>query len=167
MTRIGLISDTHGFLDPNVERHFADCDEIWHAGDIGPIAVAEQLTAMKPFKAVYGNIDNAALRTVYPEFLSFYCQEQKVLIAHIGGTPPKYAPGIRAKIISEKPGLFICGHSHILRIEYDKALNCLYMNPGAAGKHGWHKIKTIVKFAIDGLKILDCQVIELGKRGTI
>ena len=167
MTRIGLISDTHGFLDPNVERHFADCDEIWHAGDIGPLAIAGQIAAMKPFKAVYGNIDNAELRTVYPEFLSFNCEGQKVLIAHIGGTPPKYAPGIRNRILEEKPGLFICGHSHILRIEYDKALNCLYMNPGAAGKHGWHKVKTIVKFAIDGSKILDCQVVELGKRGTI
>lgn len=167
MTRIGLISDTHGYLDPKVLQHFKDCDEIWHAGDIGPIAIADSLAALHPFRAVYGNIDDASVRTVYPEYLSFNCEKVRVLITHIGGHPAKYSPGIKNRIASEKAGLFICGHSHILRIAYDSSLSCLYMNPGAAGKQGWHKMRTIVKFSIDGDQIKDCQVIELGKRGEI
>lgn len=165
MTRIGLISDTHNYLDEQVFKHFHNCDEIWHAGDFGTMAVADQLKAFKPLKGVYGNIDGYDVRSIYPVKFVWSCEEVNVYMTHIGGHPNKYAPGIKQELIASNAKLFISGHSHILKIIYDDKLNCLHMNPGAAGKQGWHKIRTIVRFAIDGSNIKDCEVIELGSRG--
>lgn len=171
MKQIGLIADTHNFLDEAVFHHFADCDEVWHAGDFGTIAIADQLGQCKkiaaqktPIRGVYGNIDGYDIRSVYPERLIFTCEDVKVLMQHIGGYPGRYAPGIKDIIRKEKPQLFISGHSHILKIMYDEQLQCLHMNPGAAGKQGWHKVRTLIRFVIDGKQMRDCQVIELGKR---
>jgi putative phosphoesterase len=165
MKRIGLLSDTHNFLDPAILRHFETCDEIWHAGDFGSVGIADQIRAHKPLRGVYGNVDGLDIRTQYPERLSWTCEEVKVLMTHIGGSPPKYSPGIRKELTLQSPQLFICGHSHILKIVYDQSLKCLYMNPGAAGNQGWHKIKTLVRFTVDGKELKDCQVIELGEKG--
>lgn len=165
MKKIGLISDTHNYLDEAVFKHFNKVDEIWHAGDIGSIALAEALQSFKPLKAVYGNIDGYDIRSGFPVELLFYCEEVKVFIKHIGGYPGRYAPGVKKMIETERPQLFISGHSHILKILYDQKLNCLHMNPGAAGLQGFHKVKTLIRFAIDGKNIKDCEVIELGKRG--
>lgn len=164
MTRIGLISDTHGFLDEAVFDHFNNCDEIWHGGDFGDESVANKLKELKPLKGVYGNIDGNDIRTVYPEQLVFYCEDVKVMIRHIGGAPPKYNPETRKELQIHQPNLFIAGHSHILKVMYDDKINCLHMNPGAAGKQGWHKVRTIIRFVIDGANMKDCEVIELGKR---
>ena len=165
MTRIGIISDTHGFLDENVFRHFEQCDEIWHAGDFGALSVAEQLRDHKSLRGVYGNIDDSVIRLEYPEQLVFICEEVKVMIRHIGGSPPNYNPPTRKELDLHLPQLFITGHSHILKIMYDDSRSCLHINPGAAGKQGWHKTRTIVRLAIDGKDMKDCEVIELGKRG--
>lgn len=164
MTRIGLISDTHGYLDPLVLKHFADCDEIWHAGDFGSAAIADELKRAKPVRGVYGNIDGYDIRSEYPETLHWKCGEVTVLMIHIGGYPPNYNPRTRQLIKLIQPQLFISGHSHILKIMYDAPNKCLHMNPGAAGKQGWHHMRTIIRFAIDGKEIKDCEVIELGKR---
>ncbi|MEI6087010.1 MAG: metallophosphoesterase family protein [Bacteroidota bacterium] len=164
MTKIGLISDTHGWLDPGCIKYFAGCDEIWHAGDLGVIAIADKLKEKKIFKAVYGNIDGYDVRSEYPEILEWKCEEVKVLMLHIGGYPPKYNTATKKLIKEINPQLFISGHSHILKIMYDAELNCLHMNPGAAGKHGWHQMRTLIRFTIDGKEIKDCEVIELGKR---
>lgn len=166
MTRIGLISDTHNFLDDAVFKHFEQCDEIWHAGDFGSIAIADKLAAFKPLKGVYGNIDGYDVRSIYPEKLVWNCEEVKVYMIHIGGYPNRYAPPIKQELIASAARIFICGHSHILKIIYDDKINCLHMNPGAAGNHGWHKVRTIVRFTIDGSDIKDCEVIELGMRGA-
>lgn len=163
MTRIGLISDTHSYLDDAVFKHFDKCDEIWHAGDIGNLELADKLAAFKPFKAVYGNIDGGDIRRIYPENLRFKCEDVDVWITHIGGYPGKYSPAIRNEIYNNPPQLFICGHSHILKVMYDKQINCLHLNPGAAGKQGWHKVRTLMRFNIDGDKVKDMQVIELVK----
>ena len=165
MTRIGLLSDTHGYLDPAVFRHFENCDEIWHGGDFGLAAIANELAAVKPLRGVYGNIDGPDIRTRFPETLAFTCEEVQVLIQHIGGYPNRYAPGVKDRIVVNRSQLFISGHSHILKVIYDSKLQCLHMNPGAAGNHGWHKVRTLIRFAIDGKTIKDCEVIELGKRG--
>jgi uncharacterized protein len=167
MTKIGLISDTHGYLDEAVFKHFENCDEIWHAGDFGTDAIADKLKEFRPLKGVYGNIDGYDIRSVYPEKLVWNCEDVKVYMTHIGGHPNKYAPGIKQELIQNNARLFICGHSHILKIIYDDKINCLHMNPGAAGNQGWHKIRTIVRFAIDGSNIKDCEVIELGRRGSV
>lgn len=164
MTRIGLISDTHSFLDEAVLKHFEKCDEIWHAGDFGKIELANQLASFKPLKGVYGNIDDATIRIEYPEQFVFTCEDVKVMIRHIGGYPPKYNPETRKELAIHQPQLFISGHSHILKIMYDDKQNCLYMNPGAAGKQGWHKMRTLIRFEIDGKEMKNCEVIELGKR---
>jgi uncharacterized protein len=164
MTRIGLISDTHGFLDENVFRHFDNCDEIWHAGDFGDVELANRLSLKKVLKGVYGNIDGNSLRVQFPEQLVFMCEKVKVMMRHIGGSPPNYNPETRKELALHKPRLFISGHSHILKVMYDDRINCLHMNPGAAGKHGWHKIRTLIRFVIDGDNMKDCEVIELGKR---
>jgi|SRR5690348_14086026 putative phosphoesterase len=161
LTRIGLISDTHNFLDPAVFEHFTNCDEIWHAGDFGCAAIAEQLQSFKPLKGVYGNIDGYDITSAYPEQLIFNCEKVKVMMRHIGGYPPRYNPATKKEILIHKPQLFISGHSHILKIMYDDKLNCLHINPGAAGKQGWQKIRTLVRFAIDRNDIKDCEVIEL------
>lgn len=161
MTRIGLISDTHHFLDESVFEHFKNCDEIWHGGDFGTAVIADKLKALKPLKGVYGNIDGQDIRSVYPEQLVFMCEEVKVMMRHIGGYPPKYNPATKKELLLHQPQLFVSGHSHILKIMYDDKLNCLHINPGAAGKQGWHKVRTLVRFAIYGRDIKDCEVIEL------
>jgi uncharacterized protein len=168
MTRIGLISDTHGFLDEAVFKYFEFCDELWHAGDFGE-GVANRLNpdqggSRKVLKGVYGNIDGQEIRSEFPEQLVFMCEEVKVMMRHIGGSPPKYNPETRKELAIHKPLLFISGHSHILKVIYDDKINCLHINPGAAGKQGWHKMRTIIRFAIDGEVIKNCEVIELGKR---
>lgn len=165
MLRIGLISDTHHFLDDNVFRHFGSCDEIWHAGDFGTVALAQRLAAFKPLRGVYGNIDGQDIRSVYPEKLRWNAEEVKVYMTHIGGYPPRYNPRVKKELTADPPGLFICGHSHILKIMYDDKLQCLHMNPGAAGNQGWHKVRTLIRFIIDGKNMRDCEVIELGSRG--
>lgn len=166
--RIGLISDTHGYVDPLVYKYFEECDEIWHAGDVGNAAVLEQLQAFKPLKAVYGNIDGRDVRMDCPEVLKFEVDGVRVLILHIGGYPGRYAPQARLLIDEYKPHLMICGHSHILRVMSDpKRPGLLHMNPGAAGIHGFHKVKTILRFTISEGKISDVQAIELGKRGAV
>ena len=168
MKRIGIISDTHGYLDENVFAHFETCDEIWHAGDFGSIIVAQQLASKKPLKGVYGNIDDKSIRLEYPEQLVFQCEDVKVMMRHIGGSPPSYNPDTRNAMSFHRPQLFICGHSHILRIKRDVNFNnMLYLNPGAAGNQGFHSIKTIVRFDIHDHKNENMEVIELGKRGAI
>lgn len=164
MTRIGLISDTHGFLDDQIFSVFNECDEIWHIGDFGNIELADKLAAFKPLKGVYGNIDGKDVRICYPEHLRFVCEEVDVWMTHIGGYPDHYSPNIREKIYKNPPQLFITGHSHILKVIYDKKIACLHLNPGAAGKHGWHKVRTLLRFAIDGKKILNLEIVELGNR---
>jgi uncharacterized protein len=164
VTRIGLISDTHGFLDETVFKHFDACDEIWHAGDFGMISIADALSGFRPLKGVYGNIDGADVRSQYPQKLSWKCEDVSVFMTHIGGYPKRYAPGIKAELINNAAQLFICGHSHILKVIYDPSINCLHMNPGAAGKQGWHQVRTLLRFSVDGKDIKDCEVIELGKR---
>ena len=163
MTRIGLISDTHGYLDETVFKHFENCDEVWHAGDFGT-EVVEKLKKLKSLKGVYGNIDEQDIRSEFPEQLVFMCEGVKVMIRHIGGSPPKYNPETRKELAIHKPNLFISGHSHILKVIYDDKINCLHINPGAAGKQGWHKLRTIIRLVIDGKEMKDCEVIELGKR---
>ena len=165
MLRIGLISDTHHFLDENIFRHFDDCDEIWHAGDFGTAQLAQRLSNFKPLRGVYGNIDGQEIRSLYPEKLRWTSEEVDVYMTHIGGYPPRYNPSLKKELEANPPGLFICGHSHILKIMYDDKVKCLHMNPGAAGNQGWHKIRTIVRFTIDGRNMRDCEVIELGPRG--
>jgi putative phosphoesterase len=164
MKRIGLISDTHGFLDETVFTHFKDCDEIWHAGDFGDSSISTRLEEEKPLRGVYGNIDGQPLKGIFPEQLVFMCEEVKVMIRHIGGSPPRYNLETKKQLLLHKPQLFISGHSHILKVIYDPAIQCLHMNPGAAGKHGWHKMRTLIRFMIDGKEMKDCEVIELGKR---
>jgi uncharacterized protein len=163
MTRIGLISDTHGFLDEKVFDYFKDCDEVWHAGDFGD-GVAKRLKEKKSIKGVFGNIDGQEIRYEFPHQLVFTCEQVKVMIRHIGGSPPNYNPDTRKELQLHKPALFISGHSHILKVIYDDKINCLYVNPGAAGKQGWHKVRTIIRFAIDGSEIKNCEIIELGTR---
>lgn len=164
MTRIGLISDTHGYLDEAVFEHFKNCDEVWHVGDFGNEEIAKRLKEKISFKGVYGNIDGQDIRKEFPEQLVFMCEGVKVMMRHIGGYPPKYNPATKKEILIHKPQLFISGHSHILKIMYDDKINCLHINPGAAGKHGWQKVRTIVRFVIDGKEMKDAEVIELGPK---
>ena len=164
MIRIGLISDTHSYLDEAVFKHFEKCDEVWHAGDFGNIELADKLAAFKPLRGVYGNIDGQDVRIVHPEHLRFLCEGVDVWMTHIGGYPDHYSPLVKPGIFNDPPQLFICGHSHILKVIYDKKLNLLHLNPGAAGKHGWHKVRTLLRFSIDGDKISDLEIVELGGR---
>jgi putative phosphoesterase len=164
--KIGLLSDTHGFLDEQLFSFFSDCEEIWHAGDIGNVEVAEKLSGFKPLRAVFGNIDGRELRAFYSEHLFFEVEQLKVFITHIGGYPSKYAPKIKKQLLELKPHIFICGHSHILRIMRDSELNLLHINPGAAGREGFHTVRTAVRFDLQSGQISQMQVIELGKRGT-
>lgn len=161
MKKIGLLSDTHGYWDDKFKIHFAECDEVWHAGDIGSLSLTAKFEAFKPFRAVYGNIDGADVRAAFPEFLRFSIEGVDVLITHIGGYPGKYDPRVRAILQTKPPKLFICGHSHILKVMYDKKFGCLDMNPGAAGKYGFHKVRTLLRFVIDAGNIRDLEVIEL------
>ncbi len=164
MRKILLISDTHGHLDPKVFKYIESVDEVWHAGDIGSLEVCKQIEKLKPLRAVHGNIDGAEINKEYPEDQIFLCEEVKVLITHIGGYPGKYSPHARELIRQERPKLFICGHSHILKVMYDKNNDLLHLNPGAAGVHGFHHVKTLLRFVISGREIKDMEVIELGKR---
>jgi len=161
MKRIGILSDTHGLWDDRYTHHFADCDEIWHAGDIGSIEVADKLEQFRPLRAVHGNIDGGILRQRYSETLRFRIEECNVIMKHIGGYPGKYDASIRQAVYSERPQLFISGHSHILKVQYDGIVGCLHINPGAAGKQGWQQVRTLVKFTIDGTDFKNLEVIEL------
>ncbi len=167
LMRIGLISDTHGFLDPTVFTHFKNVDEIWHAGDIGTMEVLQKLEAFKRTIAVFGNVDGHVLRATIPEIQIQEREGIKIVMNHIGGKPPQYNPQTRALLTKEYPRLFICGHSHILRVENDRFRKMLYMNPGAAGKHGFHKMKTLLRFEINEAKIEKLEVIELGLRASV
>lgn len=166
MKRIGLLSDTHGYIDSGIEKYFANCDEIWHAGDIGTVEVSDTLSNWKKYRAVYGNIDGGKLRLMHPENQVFELEGIKVLMTHIGGYPGRYVPRIRELIEKEKPKLYICGHSHILKVMFDKTHNLLHMNPGAAGNHGFHKIKTMLRFSLEKGEIKNLEVIELGARSA-
>lgn len=166
--KIGLLSDTHSYLDPKVVEHFGKCDEIWHAGDIGESAVIEQLNEVKPVRAVHGNIDSKDIQAAWPKDLLMDIEGLRVVMTHIGGTPPRYSPHARELFGSAPPHIFICGHSHVLRIGRDAALgNMLFINPGAAGNHGFHIMKTIVRFEILDGDVRNMEVIELGKRGAL
>lgn len=162
MKKIGLLSDTHGFLDDKVFEHFKDCDEVWHAGDIGTIEVADRLAAFKPLRAVYGNIDGDKLRVMFKQHERWMCEGVDVWMTHIGGYPGKYAREVKPEIFMHPPKLFISGHSHILKVMYDKKLGTLHINPGAEGKYGFHNVRTLVRFEIDGTDIRNLEVIEIG-----
>lgn len=166
--KIGLISDTHGFLDAKVFDYFKNCDEVWHAGDIGEGTILHELESFKPFKAVFGNIDTREIQAKYPEDLWFELEGVTFWMTHIGGAPPAYKPRIK-KVLKERiPDVFICGHSHILRVGRDANYNdMLYLNPGAAGNHGFHHTKTILRFDIAQGEVRNMEVIELGKRGAL
>jgi uncharacterized protein len=160
MKRIGLLSDTHGWLHPGINNFFRNVDEIWHCGDIGNPEIADELTVFKPLKAVFGNIDGWDVRAKYPQFELFQCEDIKVLMTHIGGYPGRYDIEALQHILKEKPDLFICGHSHILKVIYDKKHELLHINPGAAGKYGMHQLITFVRFVIDGKNIRDLEISE-------
>lgn len=164
MTKILLLSDTHGHLDETILKYAKEADEIWHAGDLGTIEVADELAALKPFRAVYGNIDDHIIRKDYPLDQKFNCEEVTVWMTHIGGYPNRYSPRVRNQINQNPPKLFISGHSHILKVMWDKKLNLLHMNPGACGKKGFHQMRTMLRFQIDGKEIKALEVIEIGKR---
>jgi putative phosphoesterase len=165
--KVILLSDTHGYLDPGILPHCRDCDEIWHAGDIGDPAVTDALQPLKPLKAVFGNIDNKDLQARFPEDLWFDCEGVKIWMTHIAGSPPNYNPRVK-KILREKvPDVLICGHSHILKVVKDEKLNLLYINPGSAGNQGFHHMKTFIRMEIADAKIRKLEVVELGKRGAI
>lgn len=164
MKKIGLLSDTHGFIHKDLFEFFKNCDEIWHAGDIGNAETALAFEKYKPFRAVFGNIDGTDVRAKYPLHQHFTCEQVEVWITHIGGYPGKYAPNVRNEIIAQPPQLFISGHSHILKVIYDKKLKLLHINPGAAGKTGMHQVMTAVRFEINGNNISNLEIIELGKR---
>lgn len=164
MTKIGVLSDTHGLLDKRVFEHFECCDEIWHAGDIGSIEVLLRLREFRPTRAVYGNMDSGDVRYTLPEFYRFRVEDVNVLMTHIGGYPGHYNPWLIPMFQKETPQLFVCGHSHILKVQYDPTWNMLTMNPGAAGKQGWQKVQTLLRFEIDKEKIQNLEVIELGLR---
>lgn len=163
MKKIGLLSDTHGYWDEKYKTYFESCDEIWHAGDIGSTQIIEQLEVFKPLRAVYGNIDGADIRSMCPETLRFNIENVDVLMTHIGGYPGKYNPAIKQILDIKPPKLFICGHSHILKVTFDKKYNCLAVNPGAAGKYGFHKVRTLLRFDLDNGNIQNLEVIELSE----
>ncbi|TRZ41695.1 metallophosphoesterase family protein [Robertkochia solimangrovi] len=164
MTHILLLSDTHGHLDDAILKYVKEADEVWHAGDVGSTEVTDTLKSMKPLRAVYGNIDDHELRSEFPLDNRFLCEGMDVWITHIGGYPDRYDRRIKASIKKNTPDIFISGHSHILKVIYDKKLNLLHMNPGAAGKHGFHQVRTMLRFKIDGKQVKDLEIIELGKR---
>ena len=160
MRRIGVISDTHGTFDEPLREFLKDVDEIWHAGDVGSLELADQIAAFKPLKAVYGNIDGGVTRRVLSEFNCFECEGKKVLITHIGGYPRHYSPQATARIQQLKPDIFVAGHSHILTVLFDPIYNLLHINPGAAGTYGFHKVRTAIRFTIDGSDIRDMEIGE-------
>jgi len=161
MTRIGILSDTHGMLDDRILEHFANCDEIWHAGDWGSMTVVNRLRDFKPVRGVWGNIDGYDIRSIFPQHNRFTCEGVTVWLTHIGGYPGNYDQLVRPTIFQQPPKLFVCGHSHILKVVNDKKLNLLHINPGAAGKYGFHKVQTLIRIEIEGDKIQNLEVIEL------
>lgn len=161
MKRIGLLSDTHGYWDDRYLKYFEECDEIWHAGDIGSMEVMERLMQFRPFRGVYGNIDGQDIRRILPEINRFRIEGADIVIKHIGGYPGKYDPKVKNLIMTESPNLLICGHSHILKVKYDQNFRLLHINPGAAGKYGFHAVRTLVRFSIDNCNFSDLEVIEL------
>lgn len=161
MKRIGLLSDTHSYWDNRYLKHFEQCDEIWHAGDIGSPEVARRLAEFRPFRAVAGNCDGNDLRKTYGERLRWKCEDAEILMKHIGGYPGNYDSSIRGTLFVNPPQLFISGHSHILKVLYDRTLSCLHINPGAAGIQGWHKKRTLVRFTVEGKEFKDLEVVEL------
>ena len=164
MKKILLLSDSHSYIDERILEFAKQADEIWHAGDFGNKEVIEKLENIKPLKGVFGNIDGTEIRSIFPEILRFRCEDVEVLMTHIGGYPKKYALGIKKEIAENPPKLFISGHSHILKAMFDKDWELLHLNPGACGKSGWHKVRTMMRFVIDGSEIKDLEVIELGSR---
>ncbi len=164
MKKILLLSDTHSYIDDAILKHVKKADEVWHAGDIGDLEVTDKIKALKPLRAVYGNIDDAKARLEFPENNRFMCEDVDVFMTHIGGYPPKYNMRTRDLIKENPPRIFICGHSHILKVMPDKRYNLIHMNPGAVGKHGFHKVRTMLRFTIDGSKIENLEVIEFPKR---
>lgn len=164
MKRIGIISDTHGCFDETLKEFLADVDEIWHAGDFGSVETADQIAAFKPLRGVYGNIDGGATRIVYPEFNVFECEGVRVMMTHIGGSPGRYDARAYAQMKRSQPQLFIAGHSHILKVQYDRPNSLLFINPGAAGCSGFHKVRTAVRLVIDGSQMRDLEVGEWQRR---
>ncbi len=164
MKKIVLLSDTHSYIDDTILKYVKLADEVWHAGDIGDLKVTDTIKKLKPLRAVFGNIDNHEARLEFPLNNRFLCEGVSVLITHIGGYPGKYSPAIREEITQNPPKLFICGHSHILKVMFDKKLNCLHMNPGAAGISGFHQKRTMLRFEIDGDKIQSLEIIEIGDK---
>jgi uncharacterized protein len=161
MIRIGILSDTHGYFDEKLREFFKDVDEIWHAGDIGNLDTADAIAGFKPLRAVHGNIDGNEVRIVYPLHQKFVCEKVRVWMTHIGGYPGRYAPEVRSGLFNDPPNLFICGHSHILKVIYDKKLGLLHINPGAAGISGLHRVRTAVRFIIDGKDMKNLEVWEM------
>lgn len=164
MKKILLLSDTHSHIDETILKYVDLADEVWHAGDIGDVRVTDTIKKRKPLRGVYGNIDDAKARLEFPLHHRFVCEEVKVWITHIGGYPGKYTPKVESDLATDPPNLFICGHSHILKVMFDKKHNLLHMNPGAAGISGFHAMRTMLRFVIDGDKIKDLEIIEIGKR---
>ena len=167
MKKILLLSDTHSHLDKAMLKYINQADEVWHAGDIGDIKVTDEIKKLKPLRAVYGNIDDYLVRSSIQEINTFICEKVKVSMIHIAGKPPYYNKKSKSLIKKENPKIFICGHSHILKIEFDKINNVLYLNPGAAGRHGFHKKRTMIRFEINEDKIENMEVIELGNRSKL
>lgn len=163
MPLIGLLSDTHGYLDERLLPHLSSCDEIWHAGDVGTLAVLNQLASLKPFRGVYGNIDGPDIRARLPEVLRFELEGVRVLMVHIGGYPGKYPAGVRRMLLDDPPlgGLFISGHSHILKVMYDEKGGFLHLNPGACGQEGWHKVKTMLRFRLEAGAVTQLELVEM------
>lgn len=165
MRRIGVISDTHGTFDAPLREFLRDVDEIWHAGDVGSLELADEIASFKPLKAVYGNIDGGVTRRVLSEFNCFECEGKRVLITHIGGYPRHYSPQAVQRILQLRPDIFVAGHSHILKVIYDPIYNLLHINPGAAGCYGFHKVRTAIRFTIDGTDIRDMEIGEWPRLG--
>ncbi|MBN4071125.1 metallophosphoesterase family protein [Crocinitomix catalasitica] len=164
MTKIGLMSDTHGYLDPKVMNYFKEVDEIWHAGDVGSLEVIERLEAFKPIRGVYGNIDDHQVRAAWPKIQRFRIEQMEILMTHIGGKPYRYSQDAYGEIIKKTPNVFVCGHSHILLVQFDKKINSMWLNPGACGYKGFHKVKTLLRFDVDGAELKNMEAIELGPR---
>ena len=165
MRRIGLMSDTHGFLDEAVFKYFAECDEVWHAGDFGPVDLLDRLAAFKPLRGVFGNIDGSEVRSVVPRDLEWECEGLRIYMTHIGGYPGAYERRVKPELAARKPGLFICGHSHILKVMRDEKLGLVHLNPGACGHQGWHLMRTLLRFSVEAGKLKAMEAVELGPRG--
>lgn len=166
-TKIALISDSHGYIDHKTLSYLEPVDEIWHAGDIGDVEVMKALPKGKIIRGVFGNIDDTTIQQIYPEWQIFELEKMKIAMTHIGGKPPRYAKGIKPILKSEKVQLLVCGHSHICKVEFDRELNCLYMNPGAIGQQGFHQMRTLLLFELNEGKVQNLRVVELGKRGKL